>query len=646
MVPTYLNDCFAVLHPALGTRAALICGPLSDEALNAYRALVFLGESLAGAGIPTLRLAYHGTGDSAGSDEEPDRFARWLDSIKASVDWLRSQCGVTSVTLIGHRIGASLAARAACDIDCVDSLVLLSPVSGRQFLHELTLAARVSQRVWKTSHKVDDGTWFESHGLRIDHPTRDALMRLDIRKLPVLPAEHVLVLDSGKRSGSQALAGALREAGAAASFEAYDRLDAMQRDSNEAEVPHTAFARICNWIATLPAQDGSPRPPCVTGALALDAAREMPVRFGEDDGLFGIMSLPDRLSPDGPALLLVNTSANPRFGNGRITVDLARELAGDGIASLRMDAAGMGDSDPAGGELGRPYSEALTTDVLAAVAELQQRTGRPVVVMGICSGAYHALQAAGRDARVQGLILVNLQRFVWHEGDPSDIVRRSALRPNAFYLRSIFSLQAWYRLIRADFDVANLLLVFSARLLRRAIASLDPVLSVVGGGLTRVGRVRRSVRTLGVRGVPMLYVLGCNDPGVEELAEYFGRDGWRLRRQPNVTYRVLQDADHTLGAWPVRAALIATIRDWCRSVWGGAGTAEAAAARPEAIQIAVADWRHGKPSCSGSRPLRNPCFSAELCGPGEYPRRTVLYCPAWRLIRMRRRSSTHPRAAP
>lgn len=587
MVPTYLNGCFAILHPALGTRGALICGPLSDEALNAYRALVFLGEHLADAGVPTLRLAYHGTGDSAGGDGEPDRFVRWLDSIEAGVNWLRSQCGVKSVTLIGHRVGASLAARAACDMECVDSLVLLSPIGGRQFIHELTLAARVSQRVWKTSHKLDDGTWFESHGLRIDHPTRDALMRLDIRKLPTLPAENVLVLDSGNRTGSQVLAGALRESGAAASFEAFDRLDAMQRDSYEAEVPHTAFARIRAWITALPARDGSPRPPCVTGALALDSAREMPVRFGDDDGLFGILTHPDRLSPDAPAMLLVNTSANPRWGNARIAVDLARELAADGIASLRMDAAGMGDSDPSGGELGRPYSAAVTADVLAAVAELEQRTGRPIVVMGICSGAYHALEAAGHDARVQGLILVNLQRFVWHEGDPSDIVRRSALRPNAFYVRSIFSLQAWYRLIRADFDVANLLLVFSARLVRRAIASLDPVLSAVGGGLTRVGRVRRSVRTLGARGVPMLYVLGRNDPGVEELAEYFGRDGWRLRRQPNVTYQVLEDADHTLGARPVRAALITAIRGWCRLVWGGMSPPEVAAKQPETIQIAA-----------------------------------------------------------
>ena len=444
MVPTYVNGCFAVLHPAQGTRGALICGPLSDEALNSHRALVFLGEHLAGAGVPTLRLAYYGTGDSAGSDGEPDRFAQWLDSIAAGVAWLRSQCGVTSVTLIGHRIGASLAARAACDLECVDLLVLLGPVSGRQFLHELTLAARLSQRVWRTSHALDDGTWFELHGLRIDHATRDALMRLDARKLPSPPAANVLVLDAANRAASQALASALAHSGAAASFEAGDRLDAMQRDSYEAEVPHAAFARVVDWMRALPALLGTPRAPCVNGDLPLERSREVPVRFGPDDALFGILSLPDRPSPGAPALLLVNTSANPRWGNARIAVDLSRALAEDGIATLRMDAGGMGDTDPATGERGRPYFGSVTADVLAAVTELEQRTGRPVVVMGVCSGAYHALQAAILDPRVRGLMLVNLQRFVWQEGDPSDIVRRSALRPNAFYLRSIFSARAWY----------------------------------------------------------------------------------------------------------------------------------------------------------------------------------------------------------
>lgn len=581
MISTYIDNCFAVLHPAHGTRAALICGQLSDTALNAYRALAFLGETLAAGGIPALRLAYRGTGDSAGTDDEPDRFDQWLHSIATGVAWLQSECGVTSVTLIGHQIGASLAARAACDLEAVDALVLLCPLSGRQFLNQLTLAARLSQRVWKTSHKSDDGTWFEAHGLRISHATRDALMRLDARKLPSLPASRVLVMDVDSRPVSKALAAGMQQSGAAASFAAFDRLDAMQRDSYEAEVPYTAFTHIVDWAQALPMQQGTPRTPGISSILRLDASQETPVCFGRDDALFGILSLPERRSPSAPALLLLNSSANPRWGNARLAVDLARTLAEDGIATLRMDASGMGDASLSTGEHGQPYSASVTADVMTAVAELEKHTGRPVVVMGFCSGAYHALQAAVQEPQVHGLILVNLQYFVWREGDL--IVQHNALRPSAFYLRSIFRAETWYRVIRADFNLVTLSRVLIGRPLRQTIATLDPLLSMLGGGLTRVGRVRRSMRALGVRNVRILYALSCNDPGVAELAEYFGRNGWRLRRQPNVTYHVLQDADHTLEARPLRAALIAMIRGWCHSEWGGVG--DKGVKRPEGVLV-------------------------------------------------------------
>jgi alpha-beta hydrolase superfamily lysophospholipase len=601
MIPLYISGCFGVLHPGCGKRGALIYGPVSDEALNSYRSLVFLAEQLAAADIPTLRLAYYGTGDSAGDDDEPDRFGQWLRSIDAGVAWLREHCGVELVTLIGHRIGASLASWAACDIDAVDSLVLSSPIDGRQLLHEMTLAARISRRVWQTTHKIDDGTWFESHGLRVSRATLDALNMLDIRKLTTRPAAQALVLDAESRPAVLAVVEALQGIGTETMFEACGSLNRMQRDSHIAEVPHAAFDRIVRWVQSLPAAPDASSMADPDGDASVDVgpARETPIRFGPDTTLFGILSLPSRPSPHAPAVLLLNTSANPRWGNARIAVDLARGLAADGVVSLRMDASGMGDAAPRTGEIGRPYAEATTADVLQGVAELVLRTQQPVVVLGVCSGAYHALQAAYRDVRVGGLVLVNLQRFVWREGDPSDIVRRSDLRPTRFYLQNILNAQAWLRLLRADFDVANLVRVLATRLLRRALAGIDPLLNGLPGGVTRVGRVRRAMQALGNRRMPILYVLGCNDPGIEELAEYFGRDGWRLRRQPNVTMRLLEGADHTLGAHKLRTALIDDIRDWCRDNW---------LARGSSNQRSVAQQPHircGTIDCSsGTAPLQ------------------------------------------
>jgi len=605
MIPVYIAGCFAVLHPGHGRRGALICGALSDEALNAYRPLVFLAEQLAAAEIPTLRLSYYGTGDSAGDavaeadadvatdaaedpagyaaadvagddavgyeadgDAAPDRFTQWLDGIKAGVAWLHAH-GIDAVTLIGYRVGACLAARAACDCPGVDSLVLLNPLGGAQFLHELTLAARISQRVWQTSHPVDDGTWFESHGLRIGHATRDALKALDLRQLPAAPAARVLLLESEIRPVTRPVLDALRHLGSDAAAEAFDDLGRLLRDSHQTEVPAPAFGRIVHWMRALPAPAGACHLPAASDDASLDVggASELPIRFGPGAALFGILTMPPWLAPDRPAVLLANTSANPRWGNARIAVDIARMLAADGIAVLRMDASGIGDTAPETGDLGRPYAEAMTRDMIDGAAELARRTGRKVAVLGICSGAYHALQAAHRDARIAGVVLVNLQRFVWREGDPPDAVRRTDLRPTQFYLRQVFGLQAWLRLLRADFDVMNLARVLALRLVRRLVAEVDPLLALAFRGATRVGRVRRAMQALGQRGVPVLYLLGRNDPGVAELAEYFGRDGRRLRRQPGVTLRMLSGADHTLSAAPVRAELIGLIRAWVRDAW-------------------------------------------------------------------------------
>ena len=98
-------------------------------------------------------------------------------------------------------------------------------------------------------------------------------------------------------------------------------------------------------------------------------------------------------------------------------------------------------------------------------------------------------------------------------------MRRSALRPTQFYLRNILSTQAWLRLLRADFDVANLVRVFAVRLVRRALADIDPVLNILSRAPTQVRKVRQSVQMLGRRGTPILYVLGANYPGIEEMAE-------------------------------------------------------------------------------------------------------------------------------
>jgi len=131
------------LHHAPDPRMArstgvILCNPLGHEAMCAHRTYRHLAERLATAGFHALRFDYHGTGDSSGDDDEPDRVRAWLESIDAAASELRAAAGVDAVALVGLRFGATLAAVAAARRRDVESLVLWAPSpTGRAYLREL-----------------------------------------------------------------------------------------------------------------------------------------------------------------------------------------------------------------------------------------------------------------------------------------------------------------------------------------------------------------------------------------------------------------------------------------------------------------------------------------------------------------------------
>jgi len=563
MTPVYIDGCYAVLHPAEGAHGVVVCGSLGEEALNSYRSQVFLAEQLAQGGFPTLRLSYYGTGDSAGDDDEPDRFRAWIDSIVGAVRWLRTSCGVTSVSLCGIRIGAALAARAAIDIGDVDALVLLAPItSGRRFLREQILSARTVAEIWQSTGTIDDGRWFEAHGLRIDRATRDALDALNIGKLGRLPVRRVLLLDQADAPGLDRLAAKLRDGGSNVTYQPCEGCDGILRESHETEIPHAAFASAVAWLGNA-GRSVRPARTLVTPALELDAARETPVRLGPGDTLAGILTLPRQCQPDAPVVLMPSTGANPRVGNSRGMVTLARWLAEQGIASLRMDGHGIGDADPATGEHGMPYSKQGDRDVNAGVDFLVSRCTGPIVVLGMCSGAYHAFQAALDDKRINGLMLVNLQKFVWRGDESLSVVQRTTFRTTGYYLRNVTSIDVWRRLLQGKVNVAGIAGALANRAARHIAAAADPAIAALAGE-TGVGMVRRQLVELSERSVQMLYVLSGNDPGLDEISEYFGLRGWRLRRTRHLTFRTLRGADHTLSAHWARQRLRQSIAIYLR----------------------------------------------------------------------------------
>jgi pimeloyl-ACP methyl ester carboxylesterase len=154
----------------------------------------------------------------------------------------------------------------------------------------------------------------------------------------------------------------------------------------------------------------------------IGAIRELPVQFGPDGQLVGVLATPSdapsvqnagTAEPTGtapgrtpPTVILLNAGVIHRVGPHRLHVLLARGLAALGISSFRMDLSGIGDSRAVPGSMS--FRQSSVADARVAMDHLAAETGASqFILFGLCSGADNALATARVDDRVVGLVLVD-----------------------------------------------------------------------------------------------------------------------------------------------------------------------------------------------------------------------------------------------
>ena len=119
------------------TSAVLLCPPWGREYQYSHRTLTVLGGRLQARGAHVLRFDYSGTGDSWGDSTEAS-LDLWIEDLGHAVEELRMTSGLQMVDVVGLRLGAFLAARAAASMPNIRTLLLWDPVtSGTAWIEEM-----------------------------------------------------------------------------------------------------------------------------------------------------------------------------------------------------------------------------------------------------------------------------------------------------------------------------------------------------------------------------------------------------------------------------------------------------------------------------------------------------------------------------
>lgn len=163
--------------------------------------------------------------------------------------------------------------------------------------------------------------------------------------------------------------------------------------------------------------------------------KEIALKIGKPIPLTAIVSLPEQLNPERPAVLILNSGIMHHVGACRLSVKIARQLANSGTLAIRFDLSGIGDSAPRAGA--GSFHETAIAEVKEVMDYLSEKRGiNKFIAYGLCSGADASYDIALADERIVGIAQIDpycYRTWSWY-------VR--------YYGPKLFKLSVWWHSIK------------------------------------------------------------------------------------------------------------------------------------------------------------------------------------------------------
>jgi alpha-beta hydrolase superfamily lysophospholipase len=545
--PIAFNGCFGWFHgPTEGTQrevAVLICQGVMREASLAYCSMRQLADDLAAAGYPAMRFDYPAAGNSPDADlnESGHHWTAWQSSIDSAIEWLRGQ-GARRIVLCGLGGGATLASLVAARRYDIAGLLLFEPaIVGRSYIRQMILEADL-----QSGQSMPRELGLEIRENRFGPKSVEQIGAFDLRKLELRAGMKVAVFARPENRAVEECVKAWVARGAEASQHGFEGLHVLLHYDTLAEQGLGDFTRAISWLrqAVPPAAPSDKPVSLPVVVLQPSGCIDMPLKFGPENRLFGMLCRPERGSTE-EMVLIPSGGREPSFGAARQNVMLARKLAQIGIASFRFDFAGLGDSLMPGNE--RTFSHAFTdriADVRAAIDAMEALGFSRFTIHGLCLGAFHALHAAAVDPRLSSLVLINLPLFTVPTTNVLGQLEQRG-RSGREYLGKLTRPSSWGNLLLGRSNLAAVTRGVMFHLQANTIGLLTRIARRTGL-MSEQSFAHRAMATLSRRGARTLYLFSTGPEDIEAFAAEFGPDGAGLAGYPGAEMRVVPGMDHSL----------------------------------------------------------------------------------------------------
>jgi pimeloyl-ACP methyl ester carboxylesterase len=273
--------------------------------------------------------------------------------------------------------------------------------------------------------------------------------------------------------------------------------------------------------------------------------REKIAVFGGKGSLVGIASEPESgVKTDiYPGIIFLNSGLLHRVGPNRLYVNLARNLALAGFVAMRFDLSGIGDSQRTDS---LPYEESAINDIRLAMNFLSETYGiRSFLLIGICSGADNAFQAARIDPRVVGIVMVDGFSFT------------TAGYIMSSYLKSLLKFQSWRRLLSGKSEILQFIKAKLTFLYSSDLGDSEPMWPV-----PNTDDIRAGITILAENGLDLYFIFSAGGGAHYNFKRIYAKTIASLAELQRIHVKLFENTDHLFSPLYVQESLVKAITGW------------------------------------------------------------------------------------